>query len=147
MSKTAVLITGTIAAAITAAVVGASRVNAQEQQPPYKGPQPSKATRATTQTELDERFAVVSSTGTLARSVGVVSAAKLTGTGNYQVIFNRNVTECVYEATIGNPGTGVAPAGQITVASRAGNVNGVFIKTYDSAGRASDRPFHLYVGC
>lgn len=89
-------------------------------------------------------FAVVSSDGTLSRG-NAVSARKF-GDGGYEVIFNRDVTPCAFIATIGQPGAG-SSSGQISVASRAGNANGVFVQTRDSAGIAADRPFHLVVVC
>jgi len=91
-------------------------------------------------------FAVVNANGTLARGQGTVSALRI-GAGIYEVVFNRNVSRCAYVATIGDPAIGVGPPGEIGVASRAGNANGVFLTTRDSAGALADRPFHLAVHC
>jgi hypothetical protein len=63
------------------------------------------------------------------------------------VIFNRNVRNCAYVATIGDQADGQQPPGEITVATRNGNNNGVFVSTHDSAGVAADRDFHLIVIC
>lgn len=95
---------------------------------------------------LDSRFAVINSNGTFARGDGVSSVARL-GLGTYQVIFNRNVTRCVYTATIGPAAAAGVPAGVAGVAPRAGNVNGVFVQTRNLAGAGADLPFYLYVGC
>ena len=67
--------------------------------------------------------------------------------GAYQVIFNRDVTACEYGATQGNPGAGNPPRGFIIVAARAGNANGVFVETHDTADALADRNFHLSVLC
>ena len=89
--------------------------------------------------------AVVNGTGSLARSQGTTSAGRIAA-GRYEVIFNQNVTACTYVASVGDPATG-ATAGEIGVASRTGNVNGVFVLTRNSAGVDTDLPFHLIVVC
>jgi hypothetical protein len=91
--------------------------------------------------------AVVDSAGTLARGNHVVSTAHL-GTGAYEVIFDRNVFGCAFTASLGTTGAGnVANPGQITVAGRAGNSHGVFVRTVDRAGNSADYPFHLAAMC
>jgi hypothetical protein len=92
-------------------------------------------------------FAVVNPDGSLARGFGAVSSQRLAA-GQYEVVFNRNVTGCAYIATIGLSGSsGASPSGEITVVGRAGNANGVFLTTTDSAGNFADRGFHLAVHC
>jgi hypothetical protein len=92
-------------------------------------------------------FAVVDRTGVVARGKGVVSAARLT-TGQYEVIFNRNVRNCAYVATIGDvDAVGIETTGEITTVGRFGNVRGVFVTTHNSSGAFQDRSFHLFVGC
>ena len=91
--------------------------------------------------------AVVAETGTSSRNRGATSTTK-TATGVYQVVFNADVKSCAYFATLGDPGDGAPPAGEIAVSSLAGNANGVLVVTRDSAGAATvDRPFHLIVSC
>lgn len=93
-------------------------------------------------------FAVVNADGSLAR--GFVQPAGPTtklGVGHYEVRFTPNVAGCSYQATIGQAATGVAPAGFITTAARAGVPTGVFIETRDIAGNLADRQFHLAVTC
>src|SRR5437763_5973461 len=90
--------------------------------------------------------AVVNTNGTLARSQGTTSSTHL-GTGTYEIVFNQDVTQCTYVATLGNPGALTPPAGEIGAASRAGIPDGVFVETRDSAGAAADRSFHLIVVC
>jgi hypothetical protein len=43
--------------------------------------------------------------------------------------------------------TGVVKPGSITVASRNGNRNGVFVRVLDTAGAPEDTGFHLIVYC
>jgi hypothetical protein len=85
------------------------------------------------------------STGARVRQSGTVSSARL-GVGTYEVVFNRNVSTCAFSAVIGNPGAGFSQ-GDIAVAVRAGNNNGVFVGTADNAGTFADRNFHLAVFC
>lgn len=92
-------------------------------------------------------FAVVDSAGALARGGHIASTTHL-GTGNYEVIFDHNVRKCAYVATIGTTGAGsITSPGLITVAGRAGNVAGVFVRVVDRAGNSLDSSFHLTVAC
>jgi hypothetical protein len=93
-------------------------------------------------------MAVIADTGGKVRGRNVVSSANL-GAGQYEVIFNRNVTACNYVATIGvtgNSGAITVPVA-VTVASRATNVNGVFLFVHNVDGTAVNEPFHLLVSC
>jgi hypothetical protein len=94
---------------------------------------------------------VVELNGTLARGQHVISVAKLSGAngGTYEVIFDRTVTGCAYEATIGvsTNGGSIGNASVDTTASRAGNINGVFIFSHLASGATTDQPFHLTVFC
>jgi len=91
--------------------------------------------------------AVVNASGSLARSQGTTSAGHV-GTGQYEVIFNQNVTACTYVASVGNPTPGLTtPNGVAVVVPRNGNANGVGVATYDAAGAFADLPFHLIVVC
>jgi hypothetical protein len=90
-------------------------------------------------------FAVVNANGTLARGFQAVSSTRL-ATGQYQVLFSHNITGSAYVGTIGlSTSIGVSPSGEIAVVGRFGSANGVFVQTFDSAGRAADRGFHLEV--
>jgi hypothetical protein len=112
------------------------------------GPSMSKAGTSAINVKIKSAgFAVVGGDGVLARGKNAVSSARFAD-GRYEVVFNRDVTRCAYTATIGQvEGSGIEPTGQITTAPRAGNANGVFITTEDSAGNQSDRDFHLLVSC
>jgi hypothetical protein len=97
-----------------------------------KGDQGAPATRL---------WAVINVSGTTGRGSGVTGSAKLVGSGQYEVVFNRDVTACSYQATMS-----ISP-GEIVAQPRSGVPNGVFVGTYSSAGAASDRAFHLAVLC
>ena len=90
-------------------------------------------------------WAVVDAGGNLIRGLGAVASSR-SSAGVYEVLFNRNVTYCAYVATIGLPGQGNPPPGEISVASSP-KPNGVRVDTANSAGAPADRPFHLAVHC
>jgi hypothetical protein len=92
------------------------------------------------------RHAVISELGAVVRGRGATSASK-TGAGQYQVVFDADVRNCAYFATLGDPGAGAPPIGEIGTSSLPGNANGVFLVTRDSEGTNVDRPFHLTVSC
>ncbi len=95
--------------------------------------------------------AVVEQNGTLVRGVGVVSVQPIAGVpaGDYAVVFDRDISTCAYQATVGRPGVNVGP--QIGFAMVANwqddpdNGVAVFVKDQDGAGQ--DRGFHLTVTC
>ncbi|MDG4792907.1 hypothetical protein [Micromonospora sp. WMMD1082] len=90
-------------------------------------------------------FAVVNADGLLVRGLGAATANRFS-TGMYQVVFDQDVTGASLVGTVGLPGSsGLAPAGQIAVAGRTGIPNAVFVTTFDGAGEAADRAFHLAV--
>ena len=91
-------------------------------------------------------WAVVNSDGALVRQGGASSAAKI-ATGEYEVVFGGNVTQCAYNATIGTGDATEAPAGEIGASQRAGNANAVAVVTRTSGGAKTDLPFHLTVNC
>ena len=90
--------------------------------------------------------AVISNVGATVRSRGVTSSAQ-TGTGQYEVIFDRDVRQCVYVATLGDESAAGPGNGQVSVTSAVSNVNGVRVVTRDSAGDFANRSFHLVVSC
>ncbi|MFZ1430238.1 MAG: hypothetical protein WAS21_26130 [Geminicoccaceae bacterium] len=97
-----------------------------------------------------DRAACINGTGavpTIAYSKGTLSVTRI-ATGTYIVLFNRNVRNCVKNATIGLCGfVGVSPPGEITTVSSVAFFNGVFVTTHNSFGARSDRSFHLLVTC
>lgn len=97
-------------------------------------------------------FAHVNSTGTLQENAGVTSAAR-TGTGQYNVDFDRPLNGCVAVATVGfGFGSGVIGAGATAQArmnrdnqaSRVGVT--IYRKGYTFAD-VEDNDFHLIVMC
>jgi hypothetical protein len=92
-------------------------------------------------------WAVVRSDGTLARGAGVVSSSG--GSANYEVKFNRDITNCAFAATIAHPADGAESFGQIEAhiesVVNARDTVGVF--TANSAGTLANRAFHLIVDC
>jgi hypothetical protein len=91
-------------------------------------------------------WAVVDQNGTLIRNKGVASALKI-ATGDYQVVFNQDVTGCSYQATVGGPGTTVE-FGMAAVAQRINVAAAVEVKTFNSVGGGlADHSFHLAVFC
>ena len=93
------------------------------------------------------RYAVLAAGGLQVRGRGTISASR-TGEGRYQVIFDANIRNCGYYATIGGPSAAAPPDnGQITVSGLASNVNGVDVRTTGAAGNDANKPFHLVVLC
>jgi hypothetical protein len=90
-------------------------------------------------------WAVVDATGTVNRGSRVTSAARLGG-GVYEVIFNRDVTNCAYIGAVGDPGFGAA-FGFFSASRRGGKANGIFIETANTTGTIADEPFHVAVFC
>jgi hypothetical protein len=102
-------------------------------------------------TFTDQRFALINADGTIARSIGGVVSSQSFGslgfTGAYEVIFNRDVTQCMYIGNPGSPGTNSPNQGEVAFTSRSGNPNGIFVERRDSAGNLSNRPFFVGVFC
>jgi hypothetical protein len=94
------------------------------------------------------QFAVVSAGGQAVRGRNISSVAR-TSEGRYQVIFNGNVRNCGYYATIGDVSASTPPShSEISVGSLGSNVNGVAVRTQNGGnGNQLDRPFHLIVMC
>ena len=90
--------------------------------------------------------AVVTAGGTFRRGRGVSSVAR-TGVGRYQVIFNRDVRGCVYNATVGDPSAAAPGHGTAVVGSVATIITGVAVRTFNQAGNLADRSFHVLVSC
>lgn len=90
--------------------------------------------------------AVVSDSGALVRGRGATGAQDAGGSF-FTVDFDRNVRECVYEATIGGTGTSYGGVGEVSVYSHPTRLNTVVVTTHDSTGAFANRPFHLTVLC
>ena len=92
------------------------------------------------------RQVVVAVNGSTVRGRGVAATGS-TGEGQYQAIFDRDVRNCVYFATLGDESASGPGTGQIAVTSLASNVNGVRVVTRNSDGSLANRSFHLLVSC
>jgi len=90
-------------------------------------------------------YAQVNGDGTLASSSGGATSSRI-AVGTYQVDFGRNVSACAFVAGLGTSGTNPA-IGQVSAVDRSGNLEAVYIETYDSAGADADRAFQLVVVC
>ena len=70
--------------------------------------------------------------------------------GSYEIVFDRDVSSCVYSATLMNETAGrgsEAPNGQIGVRPLYTSARGVSVTTYDSSGARADRDFSIVVHC
>jgi hypothetical protein len=90
--------------------------------------------------------AVIASGGAVVRARGLASSVR-TGTGQYQAIFDRDVRQCAYVATLGDESAAAPGTGQVSVTSLPSSVNGVRIFTRNSEGAAANRSFHIVVSC
>jgi|HigsolmetaAR202D_1030399.scaffolds.fasta_scaffold07017_5 hypothetical protein len=86
-------------------------------------------------------FAQVAANGTLGAHRGATASAR-TAQGAYQVAFPGDISACAVTATPAQ----VANVGPIG-AALADDKKTVTVHTYDQAGAAADRPFHLTVIC
>ena len=98
-------------------------------------------------------WAVVSGAGVVVRSSSVPGPVAVEHTalsGIYEVNFNKDVSGCAYEATIGDTASAVPVQGQISVSGdvNADSVDDVYVQTFDKTGvTPTDSPFHLTVTC
>ena len=91
--------------------------------------------------------AVVTNDGTTATVVrGNANAAALrSGAGRVEVFFGRNVANCTWIATQGNPAGFAVPGIFATVGGAGGNE--LVVLTWNTAGAQADANFHLLVVC
>ncbi|MEP6600836.1 MAG: hypothetical protein ABJB49_03400 [Nitrospirota bacterium] len=91
-------------------------------------------------------FALIASDGQLVRGRGVVSAAKV-AMGSYTVSFDRDVSSCVYAATVGGRG-GVPPEPRFITTDLGGSMKTVLVEAWSVDARShADTTFHLVVRC
>jgi hypothetical protein len=111
--------------------------------------QSSRAALASTAAATCNPWAVVGTSGNLVRTGCPGATSVSIFTGGYQVIFTKNVRNCAYEATLGEPGHAkvVLPVGSIAVEGANGNPDGVYVQTGDSSDVATDESFQLSVSC
>jgi hypothetical protein len=85
-------------------------------------------------------WGVITSGGAPARGSGLTASTKAS-TGQYEVLFDRDVVDCSYQVTMGTI------QGEATVQPLGSAPNGVLVGTFTSGGSAADRGFHLAVFC
>jgi hypothetical protein len=93
--------------------------------------------------------AFVAADGGRSRTRGVTDVVKA-GTGRYRVVFDRNVSSCVYAATLNgftNANPGFAGTGEIAAQADGSAANAVYVQTARSDGTVADRDFLLLVSC
>lgn len=99
-----------------------------------------------TNADVSVFFAEVTNTGAvLASSGGVTVTDNPSGSGTSQLDFGRDVTSCTFVGGLGNGA--VERAGEVSVVERAGNVNAVYVATFNSAGDPVERAFKVVVVC
>ena len=93
------------------------------------------------------RAAVSSGGGAAAGNARTVE--HLSGSNEYRIDFGRDLTGCIYGATLAaaraGPDAGATPeAGRITVGTDGSRV---FVRTFGASGNALEQPFHVSAGC
>jgi predicted small lipoprotein YifL len=85
--------------------------------------------------------------GAKVRAAGVSSFTKL-GPGRWEITFDRDMRNCAYLATIGDPGNKlVYNPGLVFTAGGHGGPNGVYVETKNLGGGLADFPYHLNAVC
>lgn len=89
-------------------------------------------------------FAQVNANGTAGETRGVPSGGTTrSAAGNYDVVFTGDLSKCAFSATLGG-----TDGGEISVVPAvAGGNTTVDVRTFNSAGAATDRSFHLSANC
>jgi hypothetical protein len=108
-------------------------LTAEERAPPPPAPQ-------------DVYAAVVQDNGNLQRGINVRRARRL-GRGEYEVIFNANIRNCIWVASIGRPGTGNPSPGIISTALRNGDNRAIYVLTGDQRAVLENLAFSIIVTC
>ena len=75
---------------------------------------------------------------TLIKGSGVESVGR-NDTGEYQVVFDSDITGCGLFATLSDNAAGATPAGEIAVAAGGANSRRAFVDTKDSSGTLVDQ--------
>lgn len=78
-------------------------------------------------------------------STHYVSSRQVT-TGEFEVIFDRDVTGCAYIGNVADTTFGNA-LGLFDAVRRSGNANGIFVQTTNASGTVTNLPFHVAVFC
>ena len=100
--------------------------------------------------EHDEAYwAVIDADGSIERRSFGVAGAERVAEGYYRVTFDRDISNCSYQATAGRPGVNVNPTPHFAmVANWTGDAdNAVAVFTHLHDGTDSDYGFHLEINC
>jgi hypothetical protein len=93
-------------------------------------------------------FAAVSDQGVPLARRGVLTTFKTTEDGDYQVVFDKDIRNCAYMATIvSEQAVTSALRGQIGVGVAASDLRALQVQTTNAAGSPAKRPFHVAVFC
>jgi hypothetical protein len=90
--------------------------------------------------------AAVNPDGSLARAGQSGTTSARVGTGQYEVDFGRDVSNCVWVAGISSV-TAPTTDGQAQIGPRDGNVEAIFVLTTNSGGTVTDKPSQVVVVC
>lgn len=140
------------ASAVTSAKVKDNSITGKDVAESTLGQVPSAVTADTATTAAragNVHSAMVRANGTLVagQSLDAVSSAK-DGTGTYEVMFDRDVTDCTPVASIAYPGAAFLTfPGLVTVTGLENEPNGLFVVTTSNEGAAADFPFSVMVVC
>lgn len=101
-----------------------------------------------TNQDLGVLFAQINSDGTVANSSGGVTASAI-DTGNYEVDFGRDISDCAATATVGTANVGGARGVVSQLNERSNNPEALWVRTVDDADNTVDQalPFQLIVVC
>jgi hypothetical protein len=91
--------------------------------------------------------AQINANGTVFGTSLALDSASNLGIGNYEVIFDRDVSKCVFQAQLGNGDGASGGVGFTWVADRLMTPTGVLVATTNSAGALADQAFQLNVIC
>lgn len=69
------------------------------------------------------------------------------GAGQYEVLWDTDVSACLASISIGDGFTGGGDAGLVAAVDRSGTPNGLWVETYDASGFPADMPFQVHVVC
>lgn len=89
-------------------------------------------------------FVALDADGTLTKNSGATLAAR-TGTGDYRIAFNTDITNCVYVATAGQDAGGVS--GDYNIFTSRTSTTTVNVAIVDGSNNDLDLPFYLAVLC
>jgi hypothetical protein len=107
------------------------------------GPQGAQGPKGEAGEPATKLFASVNEVGALVKGSGVVSSER-TAVGFYNVAFNKDISKCVYVATVGDDTFSAIPA---ILSTNLLNSTTVRVRAESNSGTAFDRPFYLAVLC